>query len=380
MCNFAVLHNIQILNSGRNHSTGTENSHLVEYHLPVISTISQFTNSFITVISFLVRVPVLSVQIILTLQRVSTEDKRRTSTFFLTKRFTHNHNDIVTTAGNHSGIAATAKATAAKNADWNSKCETSQYTIKIIKHIITAEIHKIFDKLSNFFSSVVDFLGASSNIHAILHISVSIHIAVITALQRHLVIIVQLNTMFFISAKAVAELTVIICFSTGTLSQVNIDSSTSKLTTSKSLASAGILSQASSKITSQIVNSLESIKTSFQSLKTFDFNHAIFLRDWIALSALYSWKNHSNAFKITTQQIITASTFSQIKNEAIAAIIRIITRGDVNWDKNIFKAELLSFDLIIFLPYNSFLLFASFLEIQLSDVCNSPSRSENSIW
>jgi hypothetical protein len=116
LCNLAVLHNIQILNKGRNHSIGTENSHLVEYHLHETSTISPFTNNFVTVISFLVNVPVLSVQIIFTLPRVSTEERRLTNTFFLTKRFTHNHNEIVTTAGNHSGIAATAKATAAKNA------------------------------------------------------------------------------------------------------------------------------------------------------------------------------------------------------------------------------------------------------------------------
>jgi hypothetical protein len=116
LCNLAVLHIIHILKSGRNHSIGVENSHLVEYHLPVTSTISPFTNNFVTVISFLVRVPVLSEQMIFTLPRVSTEDKRLTNTFFFTNLFTPSHKEIVTTAGNHSGIAATAKATAAKNA------------------------------------------------------------------------------------------------------------------------------------------------------------------------------------------------------------------------------------------------------------------------
>jgi hypothetical protein len=125
----------------------------------------------------------------------------------------------------------------------------------------------------------VVFSGASSNIHAIFHISVSIQMAVITAFQRHLVIIVQLNTMFLISAKADADSIVVIYFSTGTLSHVNIASSTSKFTASKSLASAGILSHASNNITSQIVNSLASINISSQSLNTFDFNHAIFLSD-----------------------------------------------------------------------------------------------------
>ena len=105
-----------MLNNGRNHSIGAENSHLVEYHLPLTSTISPFTNNLVTVISFLVNVPVLSVHIILTLQSVSTDERRLTNTFFFTNLLTHNHKEIVTTAGNHSGIAATAKATAAKNA------------------------------------------------------------------------------------------------------------------------------------------------------------------------------------------------------------------------------------------------------------------------
>ena len=131
----------------------------------------------------------------------------------------------------------------------------------------------------SFFSSVVVFSGASSSISAIFHISVSIPIAVITALQRHFVTIVPLNTIFFISAKVEVSSIVAICFSTGTLSPVKIASSTSKFTASKSLASAGILSPASSKITSQIVNSLDSTKVSSPSLKTFAFNPAIFFND-----------------------------------------------------------------------------------------------------
>jgi hypothetical protein len=39
-----------------------------------------------------------------------------------------------------------------------------------------------------------------------------------------------------------------------------------------------------------------------------------------------------------------ASTHSPINPEIIAAITRIITSGDVNCSKKIFKAEFLSFD------------------------------------
>jgi hypothetical protein len=151
--------------------------------------------------------------------------------------------------------------------------------MKIIIQITTAAIQRIFERLFSFFSKVVVFSGASSSIHAIFHISVSIQIAAITAFQRHLVTIVPLNTIFFISAKTEVSSSLATCFSTGRLSHVKIASSTSKFTASKSLASAGILSPASSKITSQMVNSLDSTKTSSPSLKTLDFNPAIFFND-----------------------------------------------------------------------------------------------------
>jgi hypothetical protein len=151
--------------------------------------------------------------------------------------------------------------------------------MNIIIQITTAAIHKIFERLFNFFSNVVVFSGASWRLHAIFHISVSIPIAVTTAFQRHFVIIVPLNTIFFMSASVEVSSTVAMYFSTGTLSPVKIASSTSKFTASKSLPSAGILSPASSKITSQIVNSLASTNTSSQSLKTLAFNPAIFFND-----------------------------------------------------------------------------------------------------
>jgi hypothetical protein len=74
-----------------------------------------------------------------------------------------------------------------------------------------------------------------------------------------------------------------------------------------------------------------------------------------------------------------ASTPSPINQETIAAIIRIITRGDVNCSKRIFKAEFLSFDWIAFGQYNSFLIFDSFSEIQFSEVCSSFNNSAKSI-
>jgi hypothetical protein len=81
------------------------------------------------------------------------------------------------------------------------------------------------------------------------------------------------------SARVEVSQIVAIYFSTGTLSQVKMASSISKFTASNSLASAGILSQASSKITSHIVNRFTSTKISCPSLKTLAFSQAISFKD-----------------------------------------------------------------------------------------------------
>ncbi|MBO7505369.1 hypothetical protein J6T66_04520 [bacterium] len=81
------------------------------------------------------------------------------------------------------------------------------------------------------------------------------------------------------SANVEVSHNVAICFSTGTLSHVKIASSISKFTASNNLPSAGILSQASNNITSQIVNSFTSTNVSCPSLKTLAFNQAIFFND-----------------------------------------------------------------------------------------------------
>jgi carboxypeptidase PM20D1 len=71
---------------------------------------SQYT--FLTVILFCVKVPVLSVHITLVQPNVSTAGSLRTSALRLSIRLTPIVSDTVTTAGNPSGIAATARDTA----------------------------------------------------------------------------------------------------------------------------------------------------------------------------------------------------------------------------------------------------------------------------
>jgi len=68
-----------------------------------------------TVISFLVRVPVLSEQMTEAEPSVSTAGSLRIKAFRLTMRWTPRAKAIVTTAGSPSGMAATARLTEVRN-------------------------------------------------------------------------------------------------------------------------------------------------------------------------------------------------------------------------------------------------------------------------
>lgn len=76
------------------------------------STDSPIIPNFTALISFLVRVPVLSEQIVEVQPRVSTEGRRLTMQLFWAIFLVPRARHVVITAGRPSGIAATAKATA----------------------------------------------------------------------------------------------------------------------------------------------------------------------------------------------------------------------------------------------------------------------------
>jgi hypothetical protein len=66
----------------------------------------------LTVISFLVKVPVLSLQIVVTAQRVSTEGSFLIITFLFERTVAHKASAIVIVVGSHSGTAEIATETA----------------------------------------------------------------------------------------------------------------------------------------------------------------------------------------------------------------------------------------------------------------------------
>lgn len=115
-CKSAWLQSSQIVRSCLRLGVDWANDPSVLYPEPLTVMTWWSTATCVTVISFLVRVPVLSEQIVVTDHSVSTEGSFLIRAFFLTIRLTPSPRDIVTTAGNPSGIAATARATDARNA------------------------------------------------------------------------------------------------------------------------------------------------------------------------------------------------------------------------------------------------------------------------
>gem|GEM_PF-3900488 len=121
---------------------------------------------------------------------------------------------------------------------------------------------------------------------------------------------------------------------TGTLSHVRIDSSAASTKLSMILISAHTLSPDSRRMISPGTSSAAGIMCCFQFLITFAVGELNFLSIWMDFSALYSWKNHSNAFTMTIAAITRASMNSPTKKLSKVAQIKTITIGSVNWERN----------------------------------------------
>jgi len=100
----ALLHKDQIdkKNSNPFESDGVgENDHSGAYHVPNTSMVLRLNRTDCTVISLVVRVPVLSVQIALTAHNVSTAESFFTNAFFFARYDAAEAKAILTCAGSH---------------------------------------------------------------------------------------------------------------------------------------------------------------------------------------------------------------------------------------------------------------------------------------
>ena len=175
--------------------------------------------------------------------RVSTECNFFTIAFRLDIRVTPIARHTVTTAGNPSGIAATAKATPANKALSQGSLTHNQYSRKTTPQINSITKPSHFPKSSKFFCSGVNFTSASDIIVAILPTSVCIPVSVITTFPRPYVAKVDEKSIFLCSARGHSSSSItFVCLFTGTLSPVNAASSAFKFFSSNIRPSAGIIS------------------------------------------------------------------------------------------------------------------------------------------
>ncbi len=142
--------------------------------------------------------------------------------------------------------------------------------------------------------------------------------------------VVPLNTMFFLSPSNASALTGFRDFSTGTDSPVRIASCSWSSVSSRILASAGIFSPASRRMTSPGTSCVASIFFSFPSLKTIACRLTIFLSASMAFCAWYSCTKPITAFAIRITPITMASRYSPIAPEMTTAATRIQTIGFSN--------------------------------------------------
>gem|GEM_PF-3675586 len=156
------------------------------------------TKISVTVILFCVSVHVLSVHITVVLPSVSIALSFLTSTFFLYIFCTHNANTIVTTAGNHSGMAETASEIDVSNISNHCICLSIPIT-KRIPQITRMMIHSCMPKVLSFFWSGVIFSEVFCTILAIFHNSVCIHVSVTIPVALPVVIVVPEKSILYLS-------------------------------------------------------------------------------------------------------------------------------------------------------------------------------------
>jgi hypothetical protein len=150
--------------------------------------------------------------------------------------------------------------------------------------------HTCSEKIVSFFSNGVSHSFSSANRFTIVHICVCSQVATTIPAHVHLVAEVPENAILFLSERFVdSSSTCSAIFSTGTLSQVSIDSFISTACVSINLISATNLSPAAKIIRSHGTNSFAGSIIATPPLITVVFCDADLESFSIAFSALNSW-------------------------------------------------------------------------------------------
>ncbi len=155
-----------------------------------------------TVISFFVKVPVLSVQITFTHPSVSTDDNCFTSALFFANLHAANDNAIFTCAGSHCGTIDAAIHIANINASVKEKFAINAIT-KSNHHNMTVHILSFLAIFVISFCSGVSSSFVSCDRCAIFPSSVSIHVAMTTHHTLPTATVVHIHRQLFLSPKGI---------------------------------------------------------------------------------------------------------------------------------------------------------------------------------
>ena len=195
-----------------------------------------------TIISLRVSVPVLSVQMTLTEPNVSTAGSRRTMALRRAMRCTPMASVIVMIAGSPSGMAATARPTAARN--MSSALNPYTSTPKPKTKAASARTSTVSARLKRAICCISGVVSVVTSLSIVLirPISVLSPVATTTPLPRPEATSVPVYIMQFRSPRAADGSTGAVFFSTATDSPVSAASCTRRLLTSIRRTSAGTLS------------------------------------------------------------------------------------------------------------------------------------------
>ena len=279
---------------------------------------------------FCVRVPVLSEQIKVTEPKVSTEGRRRTRAFSDTMRRAPSASNTVTTAGNASGIAATARLTAVRIISTGSSPRRTPTQNTRPQMAITARANRLPKAARRICKGVLRSPSRSSR-PATLPSSVAMPVATTRPRPRPWVAVVPLNAMFNRSPSAWAiPVSVEACFSTVTDSPVRADSSILSWAISISRKSAGIWLPASSNTISPGTSVLAATTCGCPSRNTVAWVAASCWRAAMALSARQVCTKPIQALSSTITRMASVSTKSPITPEITAAAMSTTTMKSLN--------------------------------------------------
>ena len=263
----------------------------------------------VTVISFRVRVPVLSLHTTVVAPRVSTAGNRRTMACRPAIRATPIARMIVTAAGRPSGMAPTARAMAAVTmSPGGSPRSVPSTKVKPASTRMTTVSSRL--KAASLRVSGVWTPPDSPTSRWIRPSSVSAPVATTTPVAVPATTSVPENVMFARSASSAPASSATVSLSTGTDSPVSADSSTARSRRRSSRRSAGTLSPASRTTTSPGTSSVESTVVRDPSRTTVAWVRVIAINADSAFSARSSWRNPTTTLTSTTAAMTPASTHS----------------------------------------------------------------------